>query len=434
MNKYSHSTKPTYMKYQNNDTFFSVDDVLMPLVKSLFSINLIIRTFCFLLLILLSNLGFSQISFLNNGQTIVNTNAIFVINGDLVHKNDGIIDNKGDFYIKGDCINNNPSSNIFTAGNNGWVHLDGATQIIGGTMFTHFNNIELTGTGIKQLSNVDTEIEDTLSLNDREFAASNNIVFVTSTGSGVVTRTDGFVSSTNDGGLSRNTLSTNTYFFPVGSSAGTVRFRPVDITPNSVLPNTFKVRMANVDATNEGFDRSLKEVNVSRINSYFYHRINRTNGTSSADISLYYDNAVDGDYDLITNWQSSLQWKNMGIIAAANNYGLVGLTKQTVSDFSSNPFALAESVPNIFVANVFSPNGDGTNDVLHVCGKGISQLQFIIFDRWGEKVFETSDISSGWDGTYNGTPLNVGVFVYFIKGKFKNGDVFDKKGNFTLLR
>jgi len=381
----------------------------------------------------LTIVSFSQINFVNDGASITNTNSIFFINGNVIHQNNGSITNTGNFYITGDCINNNTAGNVFTSGNSGWVHLDGAAQVISGSTLTHFNNLELSGTGIKQLNDVDTEIEDTLLLNDREFATGDNTVFVIATGTGVVTRTDGFVSSTNDGGLSRNTLAANTYFFPVGSSIGTARFRPIDITPDDASANTFKVRMANTDATTEGFDLSSKESTIGEINPNFYHRINRTNGNSSADITLYYDNSSDGDYEIMTAWQNTAQWKNLGLVTTTNN-GLSGLTKQTVSDFSTSAFALAEVVPTILVANVFSPNNNGTNDVLHVLGKGIDQMQFTIFDRWGEKVFETTDVNTGWDGTYKGKPMNIGVFVYIIKGKFKNGDTIDKKGNVTLLR
>jgi len=387
------------------------------------------------LLLLLPVFSFSQITFINNGQSITNTNAAFVINGNVIHQNNGSISNTGNFYITGDCINNNTAGNVFTTGTNGWVHLYGATQAISGSTLTHFNNLGLSGTGTKQLNSVNTEIEDTLSLNDREFAAGDNTVFVIATGTGVVRRlTDGFVSSTNDGGLSRNTISTGTYSFPVGSSTGTARFRPVDITPNSIAANTFKVRMANVDAATEGFDRSLKESTIGGINPNFYHRIYQTNGTSPADITLYYDVNTDGDYGIMTQWQNTLQWKNLGFVATTNNYGLSGLTKQSCTDFSAVPFALAEVIPAVFVANGFSPNGDGSNDVLHVCGKGIAEIQFIIYDRWGEKVFETTDINKGWDGTFRGEPMNSAVFVYIVKGKFINGNVIDKKGNVALLR
>lgn len=378
--------------------------------------------------------SFSQVNVVNDGAPIINTDVDVFIDGNVIHQNNGSISNVGNFYITGDWTNNNPASNVFTTGNNGWVHLNGASQNISGTTFTHFNNLELSGTGIKQLNNIDAEIEDTLSLNDRELATGDNTMFVIATGIGVVTRTYGFVSSTNDGGLSRNTLAANTYFFPVGSSTGTLRFRPVDITPNSATFNTFKVRMANVDASTEGFNRSSKESSIGTINPNFYHRINRTNGASTADITLYYDNVIDGDYGLITQWQNTALWKNLGIVTTANNYGLSGLRKQSHTDFSTTAFALAEVVPVVWVANVFSPNGDGNNDVLSVRGKGITELQFIIFDRWGEKVFESTDINTGWDGACNGKPMNSAVFVYILKGTFIGGDTFNKKGNVTLLR
>src|SRR6185312_14775393 len=55
---------------------------------------------------------------------------------------------------------------------------------------------------------------------------------------------------------------------------------------------------------------------------------------------------------------------------------------------------------DVYVATAFSPNGDGMNDLLHVKSNcNISQFSFKIFDRWGEKVFESTDLLFGWDGT-----------------------------------
>jgi gliding motility-associated-like protein len=87
----------------------------------------------------------------------------------------------------------------------------------------------------------------------------------------------------------------------------------------------------------------------------------------------------------------------------------------------------------LFVPNGFSPNGDGNNDVLEVkinqtC---VTSFNIKIYDRWGEKVFESDNINNSWDGTYNGKPLNSAVFVYYLniglinseEGIFKKGDV-----------
>lgn len=86
------------------------------------------------------------------------------------------------------------------------------------------------------------------------------------------------------------------------------------------------------------------------------------------------------------------------------------------------------------VPSVFSPNGDGINDILYIRGRGIKEIEFSIFNRWGEKIFEASDINTGWDGTFNGRADGPSVFVYIIKGKFLNGSEINAKGNVTLIR
>jgi gliding motility-associated-like protein len=86
------------------------------------------------------------------------------------------------------------------------------------------------------------------------------------------------------------------------------------------------------------------------------------------------------------------------------------------------------------VPNIFSPNGDGNNDIAFVRGVGVEYLNFVIFDRWGEKVFETNDINNGWDGTFRGQKMNNGVFVYYLQATFKNGEEVTKKGDITLIR
>lgn len=91
----------------------------------------------------------------------------------------------------------------------------------------------------------------------------------------------------------------------------------------------------------------------------------------------------------------------------------------------------------LFVPDAFSPNADGKNDKLGVYYPDIScikELIFIVYDRWGEKVFEAADISVLWDGTYKSKPMNTAVFVYYMQMKFVNGNEVVRKGNISLIR
>ncbi len=88
----------------------------------------------------------------------------------------------------------------------------------------------------------------------------------------------------------------------------------------------------------------------------------------------------------------------------------------------------------IGVPNAFSPNGDGINDVVKVEGRGIVKLQFRIYNRWGEKVFETDDKNIGWDGIYKGVLQEMEVYTYAVEATLINGETVPLKGNITLLR
>ncbi|HXP49195.1 MAG TPA: gliding motility-associated C-terminal domain-containing protein, partial [Bacteroidia bacterium] len=90
---------------------------------------------------------------------------------------------------------------------------------------------------------------------------------------------------------------------------------------------------------------------------------------------------------------------------------------------------------NVWVPNAFSPNGDNQNDRECVYGGCLETLDFSIFDRWGNRVFHTTDPSQTcWDGIYNGKAMNTGVFVYYLDAVKTNGDKVTLKGNITLLR
>ncbi len=95
---------------------------------------------------------------------------------------------------------------------------------------------------------------------------------------------------------------------------------------------------------------------------------------------------------------------------------------------------------DIFIPNTFSPNGDGKNDLFYPRGNTFTRVRSMqIFNRWGEMVFERTNfdlnqISTAWDGTYKGVPLNPDVFVYVIHAFCSNNEPLTYKGNVTLLR
>ena len=89
-----------------------------------------------------------------------------------------------------------------------------------------------------------------------------------------------------------------------------------------------------------------------------------------------------------------------------------------------------------YVPIAFSPNNDGDNDVFLVRGlQGEKDFLLKIYDRWGNKVFESQDKNNAWDGAYNGKNLKSGVFVYVIDITLLNEQVLPRKtGNLTLIR
>jgi len=89
---------------------------------------------------------------------------------------------------------------------------------------------------------------------------------------------------------------------------------------------------------------------------------------------------------------------------------------------------------DVFVPNIFTPNGDGRNDILFARGNCIKTMTFSVYDRWGEKVFESTDPGFGWDGKLRDKPMDPGIFVYCLKALLFTGDEIVKKGNVTLVR
>lgn len=88
----------------------------------------------------------------------------------------------------------------------------------------------------------------------------------------------------------------------------------------------------------------------------------------------------------------------------------------------------------LFVPNGFSPNNDGENDILYVRGAGVASMTFQVFNKWGDLVFESHSLDSGWDGTFRNKPLNTAVFMYRLEAVTKDARNINMSGNVTLFK
>lgn len=92
------------------------------------------------------------------------------------------------------------------------------------------------------------------------------------------------------------------------------------------------------------------------------------------------------------------------------------------------------TAPDIFVPSAFTPNGDGHNDVLRPIPVGIAKINYFrIYNRWGQLVFNSSDIQKGWNGTINGQLQSTASFVYVTQGIDYTGKLVTRKGVVTLI-
>ena len=89
----------------------------------------------------------------------------------------------------------------------------------------------------------------------------------------------------------------------------------------------------------------------------------------------------------------------------------------------------------LYSPNAFSPDGDGINDLFKVSGQGMSDFQIEIYNRWGQMVYKSIDLSNGWDGTFKGKNLPTGTYVYKIKtSKYGLEQILVKSGSVALVR
>ncbi len=151
---------------------------------------------------------------------------------------------------------------------------------------------------------------------------------------------------------------------------------------------------------------------------------------SSPDAVRFIWNFGDGDTLQTASRQGvTHQYNSTGTF----NTCLIAFNAAGCSDTTCQPVSalVADAVD---VPNAFTPLSSGINSKVFAKGFGITKLQFIIWNRWGQKVFETNDKNIGWDGKFKGTLQPMDVYAYTLEVEFFDGKKVTKKGDITLIR
>lgn len=217
---------------------------------------------------------------------------------------------------------------------------------------------------------------------------------------------------------------------------------PPQITPNIVAPvaNTYKVRVKNLN-TGCFYDTSANVLGYHRIRAYFT--------TVPSGQCVYSDNALVKIINLSEGgikgeWNFGDGYKQEYSEAFNPSHTYIGDTDNYViqliitneggcKDSFKVKICVLDTV-SIFMPDAFSPNDDETNEVFKIYAKSVVQSNLQIYNRWGEKLFESDGLKKGWDGTYKGNLCPTDYYIYHIKYKGKSTSWKYKKGVFYLLR
>lgn len=143
------------------------------------------------------------------------------------------------------------------------------------------------------------------------------------------------------------------------------------------------------------------------------------------DYKIYNGNAmVNSGRSMGTSRNSDSLAPGKYTIKAINS---IGCTAEAIAE-------LSDSCELADIPTAFSPNGDGVNDILYVIGGNVAEMNLRIYSRWGQLLFQSTDIAMGWDGKYKGTDASVDAYAYVLNVLFRSGNRLQKQGNITLIR
>ncbi len=434
---------------------------------------------------------YAQVMVTNNGTHIeITQGAVFYVKGGVWIKNGGTINNDGQLYVTThsgagteDWINDaSPTALTGT----GVVYLSADnTQFITGQFPTTFYDLVLDGNGntVKALKGVDAYVANTLNLNDEILYVDTHVFYLLNSDPASLMRVGAtsapYTGAVNEGLVAASSANTKkgyfarvvtpgqTYLFPVGASTAADvgnnqdLFRPVEVEvqslPGGANQDTFFVRLVDVDPTTDGYDRGRQDSTVRQVFDGWYIRAKGAIGGDREDVLRVFFDSTEFSPTGIVHWRldrnalvdgqppawttrsfasDSLDpmYYGAGLLASIENVFQFRYTSPGTDVFAIAHTQIPKEIPTeLYIPNLFSPNGDGHNDYWMVFGP-IEEIHIIIYDRWGNKIFETTDAQQQWDGTYKGKPVNSGIYAYYIRYKLTDGTEGTAQGYLVLTR
>ncbi len=410
----------------------------------------------FLVFITINLSAICQTALWTNDNMLVHMEAgsLLHVDGDIVHSNSGVMDNSGEVELDRDWINNSGFS-VFLNNSPGIVSMTGANQKIMGSDITNFSQLNLYNISVKEMF-IDANVSRILDLTNSELQLHQNVMHVTNPNQNSILWNGGYVSGDSIGGyLARSTNVNGNYMFPVGDFDLTNAYRAVELTPSTSDSSVYAVRLAAIDpevdftgtsstGSTGPFARNLLSNNMFGVNDRFYHHIARFHGTNEVQSKIFYfgsDEILPYEFNTLSVWDNPVpQWDAMPhAVNFTNGLFNIGNPERfmlgNISNFGNDVYALAvKDKVTARVPQIFSPNGDGLNDILYVLGAEVEELTFIVYNRWGEKVFETKDVNIGWDGTFRSKKAQPGVYVYYLNAELSTNETLTQSGDITLVR
>ena len=210
----------------------------------------------------------------------------------------------------------------------------------------------------------------------------------------------------------------------------------VGIAPEACYPTAGNFSVVATASNTCGFDTLIKNNFVT----VYDMPIITVQGDTTINIGESTEISASGG---LSYYWSPNSYNTIACVTCSNTMVQPTVTTQYIVVTSNSPYCKVQDTVTVivdvncgdfFIPNAFSPNDDGLNDLINVHGKCISTFNLQIYNRWGEKVFETTSLENSWDGSYKGKKMDTGVFIYKADGVSIDGQSFKLKGNITLIR